>query len=77
MGMPVIFDDHDDKIRYTIDPSVPHFAAEYHALAQEAGLLLEELRGLTVTPELARAFAHVGGREGFPLLLALRLRRTG
>ena len=75
MGMPVFFDDPGDRMRYVIDPSVPHFPSEYHRVARESGFVLEELMEKTVTPSLALSFSQVSGKVGFPLLLALRLRR--
>ena len=77
MGMPVFFDDREDRMRYVIDPSIPHFPSEYYAVARETGFVLEELLEETVTPSLALSFSQVAGKLGFPLLLALRLKRKG
>lgn len=76
MGMPVFFDDQNERVRYVLEPSVPHFPAAYYGAARRTGFEIDDLREMTVSTRLAHDFPHVAGREGFPLLMAVRLRRV-
>lgn len=75
MGLPVFFDDASSRIRYELHPSVAHFGAAYFKVAREVGLAVQDIREEVVSRAMARRYVQLHGREGWPLLLAVALRK--